>query len=78
MLKAKFARYLLVALLMNFVVSGCATTETTAQPDFCATAQPIYISKFDVISDETAREILKHNITGRNLCGWGKAKELKK
>jgi hypothetical protein len=41
-----------------------------AQPDFCATAQPIYISKKDVLVDATARDILQHNLTGRKLCGW--------
>jgi hypothetical protein len=39
-------------------------------PDFCATAKPIYIGKADVISDQTANEILAHNLTGRKLCGW--------
>jgi hypothetical protein len=39
-------------------------------PDFCATAQPIYISKNDIITDQTANAILAHNLTGRKLCGW--------
>jgi hypothetical protein len=39
-------------------------------PDFCATAKPIYIGKNDVISDDTAQQILAHNLTGRKLCGW--------
>lgn len=39
-------------------------------PDFCATAMPIYINKGDVFADDTARQILAHNKTGRKLCGW--------
>jgi len=51
---------------------SCMTGEASAgvaMPRW-ATAQPIYISKDDVFSDATAREILKHNLTGRKLCGW--------
>jgi hypothetical protein len=39
-------------------------------PDFCATAKPIYVSKNDIITDQTASAILAHNLTGRKLCGW--------
>lgn len=70
MLKLKFAACLLVGLLTSFAATGCATQATTMAPDFCATAKPIYIGKLDVISDETAKEILAHNLTGRKLCGW--------
>lgn len=31
---------------------------------------PIYINEKDVISDDTARQILQHNKTGRKLCKW--------
>lgn len=71
--KSKSARCLMAALILSFAVTGCATKTVPMQPDFCATAKPIYIGKVDVISDATAREILEHNVTGRNLCGWGKA-----
>lgn len=76
----KLTRYacLLVTLLTIFVVTGCAAPVMTptqkaiaaTAPDFCATALPIYIDKTDVISDETARQILKHNLIGRKLCKW--------
>lgn len=65
----------LAALSLSCAVIGCAIPtksdpDNAVQPDFCATAQAIYISKDDVISDMTARGILKHNLTGRKLCGW--------
>lgn len=72
MLKLKYVRCLLAALLTSCVATGCATTNPVVEPDYCATAKPIYISKTDVISDATAREILEHNLTGQKLCGWGK------
>lgn len=68
------AVWLMAALLISFVLTGCVTSKPVA-PDYCATAKPIYISSTDVISDATAREILEHNETGRNLCGWGRAKK---
>jgi hypothetical protein len=46
--------------------------EATTDSTYCNTAKPIYIAKSDVISDETARQILEHNLTGKALCGWGK------
>lgn len=79
MLNLKRGGCLLAVLLMNFAVTGCATKMAptpvqkaiaATQPDFCATAKPIYINKGDVIQDDTARQILAHNKTGRKLCGW--------
>lgn len=82
MLKPKPVPYLAVLLLTSFASTGCATktpapTPTqkaiaATQPDYCATAKAVYISKADTISDETARQILEHNLTGQKLCGWGK------
>jgi len=31
---------------------------------------PIRPSVKDVLTDETARQILRHNLTGREICGW--------
>ena len=77
--KFKWELYLPVLLLTSCVATGCATPPTpiqkalaATQPDYCATAKPIYIGKADVFTDATAKEILEHNETGRNLCGWGK------
>jgi hypothetical protein len=36
----------------------------------CDWTKPIFVSKTDVISDETARQILAHNIAGEKNCGW--------
>lgn len=79
MQKLRLAAFLPGLLLSIFGTTGCATPPTpiqkalaATQPDYCATAKPIYIAKEDVFTDATAREILEHNETGRNLCGWGK------
>lgn len=80
MLKLTRVSCLMAVLLTSFVATGCGTTTpaptpvqkaiAATQPDYCATAKPIYISKVDQISDATARQILEHNLTGRKLCGW--------
>jgi hypothetical protein len=72
MLQSKRTACAMAMLLISFAVTGCETMtkSETAQPDFCATSQPIFDSKVDVISDATARAILQHNLTGRKLCGW--------
>lgn len=73
MLQSKRIACVMALLLSSFAVTGCEMMKTkseVAAPDFCATAQPIYISKTDQIADSTARAILQHNITGRKLCGW--------
>lgn len=60
-----------MALLMSLGVTGCATTtQVNYEPAFCDNAYPIYISRQDVLSDTTAREILEHNKTGQKLCDW--------
>lgn len=74
MLKLKSVRFLLAGLLTVCAATGCATTNRAVQPDYCATAQPIYVGRDDVIGDATAREILEHNLTGQKLCGWGRKK----
>lgn len=79
MLKLRLAAFLPGVLLSAFAATGCATAPTpiqkalaATQPDYCATAKPIYIANEDYFTDSTARQILEHNETGRNLCGWGK------
>lgn len=57
----------MAGLVLSCAMTGCAIS---VQPDFCATARPIYVSKTDVFSDETARQVLAYNIAGKNLCGW--------
>jgi hypothetical protein len=79
MRKFKWAAYAMGVLAMSCAVTGCETMtkekeirEATTDSTYCNTAKPIYIRKSDVISDETARQILEHNLTGKALCGWGK------
>ena len=70
----KWTASLLVLLTSSFVMSGCARTELVAEPSFCAVSGPIMIGRGDVLTDQTARLILNHNLVGRQLCGW-KAKK---
>lgn len=58
-----------VTLWTSFAVTGCVTREPLPT-EFCTTAQPIYISETDELSEQTARQILRHNRIGRSLCGW--------
>lgn len=51
-------------------MSGCATNELVVEPSFCAVSGPIMIGREDVLTDQTARLILNHNLTGKQLCGW--------
>jgi len=36
----------------------------------CEWTSPIYVSKVDVLTKETADAILSHNLTGAKICGW--------
>jgi hypothetical protein len=46
--------------------SGCATSGAAD----CGAWRPILIADADVLTVDTARAILAHNLTGRRLCGW--------
>lgn len=73
----KLAVILAVALLLPLVaaLTSCNTTGLATKPEtVCAAFKPILISKRDVLTPETADEILAHNLTGAKLCGW-KAKK---
>ncbi|MGV4246454.1 hypothetical protein ACV8UE_20450 [Citrobacter freundii] len=37
---------------------------------FCDTANPIYVSNEDLMTEETERQILTHNMVGERLCQW--------
>lgn len=45
-------------------------TMTGRDREYCKVSRPILISQADVLTDETARDILAHNLTGKRLCGW--------
>lgn len=57
-------------LISSFAMSGCATNELVVEPSFCAVSGPIMIGREDMLTDQTARLILNHNLTGKQLCGW--------
>lgn len=40
------------------------------EPSFCSVTGPIMIGMEDVLTDQTARMVLNHNLVGRRLCGW--------
>ena len=58
--------------LMMFSAS-CASGSETDVP-FCDWAFPIYVSKDDKFTGNTAREILEYNDHGAALCGWKRAR----
>ncbi|HKT65944.1 MAG TPA: hypothetical protein VJR91_20430 [Burkholderia sp.] len=45
-------------------------TKTRVVDTACDWTRPIYVSKTDVLSDDTARAILAHNQAGAKVCGW--------
>jgi len=62
----------LLAVLTAPLLTGCLATgpETRVIDTACSWTRPIYISKADVLSDGTARQIVAHNETGKRRCGW--------
>nr|WP_082250718.1 hypothetical protein [Bartonella henselae] len=64
-------------MLMCVLISltGCVTNE----PVSCIGWLPIYLDRQDVsmISQNLARDILKHNKQGERLCGWRNDKKTK-
>lgn len=51
------------------LLSGCAGTGPGIEA--CGAWRPILVSRQDVLTEGTARQILAHNETGRALgCGW--------
>ncbi|WP_244137688.1 hypothetical protein [Burkholderia sp. BCC1644] len=45
-------------------------TKTRVVDTACDWTRPIYVSKTDVLSDETAKQLLAHNVAGAKNCGW--------
>jgi hypothetical protein len=54
-------------LLVLLSVSACATS---GQGSYCDNASPIYLSRADVLTDQTELAVIKHNEKGVALCGW--------
>lgn len=81
MRKVRLTLYLLVGLLSSCSTTGGGPAKTpVAVPEVqvktrvidtaCDWTKPIFVSKTDVLSDETARQILAHNMAGEKNCGW--------
>lgn len=52
-------------------LAGCATTgHIPPASNGCEWAKPILVSPKDVLTDETAKQILAYDETGAKLCGW--------
>lgn len=49
------------------MLPGCSKVSGA---DSCVAFSPVYISKQDILTDGTARQILAINETGKSLCGW--------
>jgi len=52
---------------LTLLLTSCATGGGT---DPCGPWRPILVSRADVLTTETARQVLAHNEAGRRLCGW--------
>jgi hypothetical protein len=58
------------ALIVSLILLGGCATDGPA-PDPCGPWRPLYVDKDDSLTISTARALLAHNETGRELCGWG-------
>lgn len=66
--------------MLSLILTGCCTTSGASKPDVvyvpkvtdtaCDWTKPIYVDASDVLTDETARNILAHNRAGAKNCGW--------
>lgn len=57
------------ALLLSLsLLTSCG--DTGRGTDVCLPWRPILVSKKDVLTEDTARQILTHNETGRTVCKW--------
>jgi hypothetical protein len=52
------------------LLTGCARNGPVT--DACGPWRAIYVAKADTLTEDTARALLAHNRTGRELCGWGR------
>ncbi|WP_455182927.1 hypothetical protein [Azospirillum palustre] len=59
--------------ILLVLLSGCATSGAGTEGG-CAAFRPIYTSRADMLTDGTAEQLLAHNLTGVQLCGWTPAR----
>lgn len=64
----------LATLTLLPLLAGCVTKAgpvTQVITDHgCGWVKPIYVSRADVLTDGTARQIKDHDETGAKVCGW--------
>lgn len=81
MLKATLLLCLLGPLLTSCAATGVDQAKTQVEEPViqvktrfvdtaCDWTKPIYVSRGDVLTDETAKAILAHNLAGAKQCGW--------
>lgn len=63
-------RRMIALAALPILLASCAGNGPVTDP--CGPWRAIYVGKSDVLTDETARALLAHNRTGRELCGWGR------
>jgi len=63
--------WLMLALIL--LLASCAMNGRVTKPDPCAGWSAILVSKQDVLTDGTSRQVLAHNDHGRAIGCWGKA-----
>jgi len=60
----------LIAMSLTVVlIAGCATEPRFLRDD-CDWAEPIRMSRDDIMTDGTLAQIVAHNEIGARLCGW--------
>jgi uncharacterized lipoprotein len=60
----------LTALILSVgLTAGCGIDPRVMRDD-CDWAEPIRLSRQDVLSDVTVAQIVAHNEVGARLCGW--------
>jgi hypothetical protein len=52
---------------MAMLLVGCSTSGPVTN-NYCDIVRPIYVSKKDVFTDGTAKQILEHNETWKAIC----------
>lgn len=60
---------MLCAGLVPVLLSGCAGNGAGIDSG-CGWVRPIYVGRADVLTEETAQQLLAHNEAGGRLCGW--------
>lgn len=65
-------RSMLLATLL--LLTSCQNGPGPNNPDPCLTFHPIYLSPGDVLTPDTARQVLEHDRAGAALCGWKPAR----